>query len=177
LRRFGVPASFHKPDNVVCLSPRKRTLGNSGQVIKAKTVSVQASIRYDLPEDSFAVMLEALKTNGKGIAGFSREIRNVLSSVREFTSSPKDDIKSLLLGELLSAYNCKSFYRDSLTVEEEVKIERARQELIEPRLQDEEHYASRGVCYFYLNGSCIVPEIANFLPEVRPSTVADSTIS
>ena len=57
LDQFGIPVNFYEPDNVVVSSPRIRTLGNSGQVIKAKSIWLQGSIRYELTEESLKEML------------------------------------------------------------------------------------------------------------------------
>lgn len=177
LQKFGVPASFYKPDNVVIASPRLRTLGNSGQIIRAKVVAVEASVRYDLPDESLRSMLEVLKTNGHSLRGFTAEVRNALASVREFSGVSLDELKEALLEGVLRVYRCASFYRDTLHQEELARTEQIRAELLDARIADKERYASRGVCYFYLNGSCIIPEIANFLPYNKPSTHTDSTIT
>ena len=178
LQRFKIPAKFYKPDNVIISIPRTRTLGNSGQVIKAKAIFLQASIRYDLSETSLRRMLEVLKTNGQSLRDFKTQARNALAWVSEFTSAGHDEIREALLESLLETYDCKTFYRDVLTLDEIRRIGRTVTSLqVQKRLEDKETYQSRGVCYFYLNGECIIPEIAELLPYNRPSTYADSTIA
>lgn len=178
LREFKIPVSFYKPDNLVIASPRLRTLGNSGQILKLNTIALQASIRYALDEESLHCMLEVLRTNGQSLKDFTVPVRNALACVAEFTEVSQNEIKEALLEKLLEAYNCETFYRATLTPDEIHRIERTAAYLYSSeRLHDKETYRSRGVCYFYLDGKCIVPEIAKFLPHNKPSTPQDSTIA
>ncbi|MCH8741301.1 lipoate--protein ligase family protein [Patescibacteria group bacterium] len=178
LREFKIPVIFHEPDNLIVSSPRIRTLGNSGQIIKLKSVALQASIRYDLEEKNLHRMLELLRTNGQSLLNFKVRARNALAGVSEFTTAKQDAIKEALLRKLLETYNYGTFYEDTLTPDEIHRIKltvaylRSRE-----RLDDKETYRSRGVCYFYLDGRCIIPEIAELLPYNRPSMPVDSTIT
>lgn len=178
LQKFEVPVGFYKPDNVVISTPKIRTLGNSGQVIKSRAILVQGSIRHDLSETSLGLMLEVLRTNGQSLRGFTTQARNALAWASEFTSAGPDKIREALLKNLLKAYGCETFYKDALTPDEMRRIEFAVTEFhSNERFSDKETYRSRGVCYFYLNGECIVPEIAELLSYNKPSTHEDSMIA
>lgn len=179
LRRIGVPASFFEPDNLVIREPsRIRTIGNSGQVIKRDSVLVQASIRYDLPDSSLREMLAVLKINGKSLKKFFKPAKTALGWVREFANVDIGEIKKALFEEIARSYGCEGYYTDILEQAEIERIEELAAELsAKLPLVDKPTYRARGVCYFYLGGQCIVPEIAHFLPQVKPSTVADSTIA
>ncbi|TSC74973.1 MAG: lipoate-protein ligase A [Parcubacteria group bacterium Gr01-1014_30] len=176
LRQLGIPAVFYKPDNLVVDSDRLKTLGNSGQVIKREVVAVEASIRYDLPTSGLQEMLAVLRTNGRSLKEFFEPAKRSLACIKHFRESYPKLVKAFLAGAIATSYGCE-VYNDSLAPEEDVEVHRRAAELAAEPLQDQPHYTSRGVCYFYLNGRCIVPEIADFLAEVKPSTYLESTIS
>jgi lipoate-protein ligase A len=178
LREVGVPATFYEPDNLIVGSPRERTLGNSGQVIKSKSVAVHGSVRYDLPEESLQCMLDVLKTNGCDISAYASSVRDSLASAKEFTQAGKSEIRERMAAQLMRAYGCSDFYEDTLKVDEIARLEQAAADLTsQGRLKGKEGYKSRGVCYFYLNGRCIVPEIARLLGYNSPSTHIESTLA
>lgn len=176
LNQFGIPVNFYWPDNIVVSFPRIRTLGNSGQFLKAKAIWLQGSIRYELTEKSLKKMLAVLKTNGQSLQSFYLESKDALASLKEFTNADKSEIKEALFEKLLSHYGCESFEKSTPLQSEIGRLKKIRESLKE-RVKDREKYASRGVCYFYLNGQCIVPEIAAILPSNKPSTHLDSTIT
>ncbi len=178
LEKLGVPARFSEPDNLIIDQPRERTIGNSGQVIKRDSVLVQASLRYNLTDDSLKTMLAVLKTNGQSLREFFQPAKAALAWIREFTDVGVSEVKKTLVEELLSSYGCRDCYGDGLEPEEKSAVEELAASLFsDMRLEDKPEYRPRGVCYFYLDGRCVVPEIANLLPSVRPSTHLDSTIS
>jgi lipoate-protein ligase A len=177
LRRCGIPAVFLGPDNLIVNFPKVRTIGNSGQVIKRDAVLLQASVRYDLTDDSLRQMLRVLKINGQSLSEFFKPAKEALACVKEFANMDIDELKKELAEEILISYQCQSYYYDRLEPEAERKIEELAINLIsDMRLEDKPHYEAKGVCYFYLNGRCIIPEIVDFLPYNKPSTHFDSFI-
>jgi len=129
LREFKIPVIFYEPDNLIVSSPRIRTLGNSGQIVKLKSVALQASIRYELDEENLRRTLELLKTNGQSLLNFKVQARNALAGVGEFTTAKQDAIREALLRKLLETYNCGTFYRDTLTPDEIHRIKLTTAEL------------------------------------------------
>lgn len=176
LEPLGVPAEFFPPDNLI-ISSQRRTLGNSGQVIKRDAVAVGASLRYDLTHRNLAEMLAVLKTNGKSLTDFFEPAKRALAWLREFTAASQERVKELLVREIAVSYGQKDVRRNNLAAEEVREIRRISVSLAAARLKDKPGYVARGVCYFYLGGICNVPEVARLLPKSPPSTAADSTIT
>lgn len=177
LQKLGVPADFFRPDHIVISAPSIRTLGSSGQVIKKDAVALGMTIRYQLTDDDLQKMLAVLKINGQSLTGFFDQVKRVLASIREFVDVSREEVKAALTEEIVRAYGCNSFYHDNLDYEENQRIAELTRGLIaDGRLKDQPTYQSRGICDLYLDGQCIVPEIAGFLPYSRPSSAADSTI-
>lgn len=178
LNRLGVAAVFYEPDNVVIPYKQVKTIGNSAQIIKKDAVAIEASVRYELPVYSLRDMLAVLKINGQSLSRFFTPCRDALAWVRQFTKASRSEVKEALLKEIVHAYRLDRLAVDSdVNQAENVRIDEIVEEMIlRTRLEDKPSYVSRGVCYFYLNGKCIVPELRGLLPFSRPSTVSDSTI-
>ena len=175
LRQINIPAEFFPPDNLVVSNPHIKTLGNSGQVIKRDVIAISASVRYELSESSLRQMLTCLKTNGKSLVDFFEPAKRYLASIKEFTRVSPDLVKELIIKEIATTYGCDSWFSTALSQEDYEEVSQFVNSVI-ARLEDRPIYVSRGVCYFFLGGRCIVPEISEFLPLNKPSTVLDSTI-
>ena len=176
LNELGVPASFHEPDNIIIEKPYKRTLGNSGQIIRRDGLIAHGSVRYKLI--NLTMMLDVLKVNGYKLQTYEKEIKRVIADA--YTYNPdikKDHIKNVFLSKFSEMYG-GTFSNGNLTADEKrnlkffIEEERKKEWLI-----GEENYPPKGVCYFFLNGKNLVPSLQNILPYNKPSTIADSTIN
>lgn len=178
LKENNVPAEFYPPDNIILRTGKNiMTIGNSGQRITKEAIAVHGSIRYDLL--NFENMLDMLMTNGNKLNQFSEAIKQYLGYVKMFSNIPKEDLKENLLKNLLKRFNAVSVDGRLKPRTDYAKI----MELTISRYRNKEWIfnavsqpTSKGVCYFYLNGKCIIPEIEHFLPYNKPSGLPDATI-
>ncbi|MCH7568593.1 MAG: lipoate--protein ligase family protein [Nanoarchaeota archaeon] len=175
LKSFGVPAEFHKPDNVIIREDsRIKTIGNSGQVITKDAILVQGSIRYELVD--FDIMLDVLRVNGCKLQPYKEEIKKILGEVVQYANVSKVEIKEKLLENLKQRYGLQ-FNSGELTDSEYRRtIELSSEEARRDRLTDRDWYKSRGVCYFFVGGKNLVPSLHEVMAHNQPSTVRDSTI-
>lgn len=179
LVRVGIPAEFFPPDNEVVNQNNKfKTLGNTGQICRRDVICVHGSIRYEITENNFELMLKALKVNGKSIEPFRSNVRECLACVKEYSNISKEDLTNRLVEGLIEEHFNQDYYEGILTDEEIKKIG----ELINKRyanplfIQDKPGYKPRGICHITLNGVPLVREVAMILPYNKPSTVEESMI-
>ncbi len=178
LKENNIPAEFYPPDNIILRCGKNiMTIGNSGQRITEEAVAVHGSIRYDLL--NFEKMLDMLMINGNKLNQYQEAIKQHLGYVKMFSNIPKEELKDRLLSNLLKMFNAVPFNRSLRPRTDyakimELTISKYRKEVW--LLNAVSQPVSRGVCYFYLNGECIVPEIAHFLPNNKPSGLIEATI-
>ena len=178
LNEINIPAEFCPPDNIILRDGDNiRTIGNSGQRITSETVAVHGSIRYDLL--NLDAMLDMLMINGNKLNQFQEEIKRHLGYIKMFSNVSKEVLKETLLNNLLKRFNAVPFNGRLKPRTDYAKI----MELTISRYRNEDwifnavsQLTSKGVCYFYLNGQCIVPEITNFLPYNKPSGLPEAAI-
>ncbi len=177
LNENEIPAEFYPPDNVIIKDGENiMTIGNSGQRITKNTIAVHGSIRYDLL--NFENMLDILMTNGSKLNMFSEQIRQHLAYVKKFSDISKEELKNALLVNILSQFNATPHKEELKPEVDQEKIHK-----LKTRYESEDwifnavaNPAPRGVCYFYLDGECIVPEIEKLLPSNKPSGLQEATI-
>ena len=176
LNELGVPASFHEPDNIIVEKPYKRTLGNSGQIIRRGGLIAHGSVRYKLI--NLVMMLDVLKVNGYKLQAYEEEIKRVITDA--YTYNPdikKDHIKNVFLSKF-SEMCGGTLFNGTLTADEKRKLNFfIEEERKKEWLMGEENYPAKGVCYFFLDGNNLVPSLQNILPYNKPSTITDSTIN
>ncbi len=158
----GIPAKFFPPDNIVI---RKKgggymTLGNSGQKVTQRHFYVHGSIRYDLPEYSFLNLIDTLKINGESLHEHKEDARNVLAAVTDHSDMPKEALAEEIAESLAKEFGGHVESRSHLTREEEQDILLIRNEISSHMwLQDRPGYKWRGICYFFLNGNNLLPQM------------------
>ena len=174
LQMLEIPATFYEPDNVVVNENGIfRTMGNSGQIITSKAILVEGSLRYS--HEGFDKMIDTLKTNGLPLHNYKKEIKEVLSAVRDYREIDKEEIKKRLVTNIARTYGL-TFFNGTLSLKEEELIKTfTHPATVKQYLRDNESYKSRGVCYLFLNGQNLVDGMRDILPYNPPSTVADST--
>ena len=168
LKKFHIPAEFHKPDNVIIRQGNNiQTIGNSGQRI-GSVFYAHGSIRYELK--NFNVFLDVLKVNGYRIHEFQDEIRSVLGEVISFNpNTTKEEIKKELVTCFSEKYSI-NFTEQDLSQGEINRVRTLEEEQREKKwLEDQMHYKTKGICYLFLNGRNLVPSLQPILPYSKPS--------
>jgi len=174
LNRHNVKAQYYQPDNVIIYSGENnseiRQIGNSGQIINNKAVVVHGSIRYG--RKNLPTMTDVLKINGHKLVAYEEQIKKALASVDEYSSVPKSKITAEL-SKSFASYLSGNLVRGSLTQQEEFALRNPQDYINDVR--NEPSFTAKGVCYLFMNGKNLVPELSYMLPYNKPSTVADST--
>jgi lipoate-protein ligase A len=153
LAKFGVPAEYHSPDNVIVRKPALQTLGNAAQIIRQHAVAMHGSVRYCLAEENLTKMVETLMMNGISLEPYREDVRRVLGCVSQFTGARKEEVKTAILQKLLDLFGFRQYHSDYLSEREEKEI----RGLLSNPIEDRPGYRSRGVCNLNLNGKCLLP--------------------
>jgi len=152
LRQFKVPAKYHTPDNIIIENPFIQTLGNAAQIVKNHAIAVHGSVRYTLTDEYLERMLETLMINNISLKPYREDVRRVLGSVKEFTTTGKDEVKTAILQSLIELYGFRRYCPDSLSEREEKEI----RAMLPHAVEDRPGCRSRGVCHLNLNGKCLI---------------------
>lgn len=162
LVQYGVPASFAAPDNVVIQGNRIRTIANSAQILRGtnKAVLVHGSIRYSSASPR---MTEVLRINKTPLQAYTEPILSALSCVQEHSKVSREELIEDLgtrFAKYLGGRKIQGTLHETIS-EEPFRVEQS-------------HYKSRGICYLFVGGKNIVPEIQHLLAFSKPSTPHES---
>ncbi|HLP79500.1 MAG TPA: biotin/lipoate A/B protein ligase family protein [Acidobacteriota bacterium] len=165
LQQHGVPASYYTPDNIVINEKDKiRQIGNSGQLIGKDAVLIHGSIRY--ARNNLHRLVNVLKINGNPLHVYEDKIKNALASVDQFSGVSKSDLTHTLtqsfatyLGGIATTGDFTAYEKSQLVDIKDYVLS----------IADEPHFSPKGVCYLFLNGKNIVPELIPLLEYNRPS--------
>jgi len=175
LNHFGIPADFTKPDNVVIYDNFLKTIGNSGQIIKQRSMGLHCGIRYDFLD--YQRMIDSLKINGVKLNPYSQDIRNHLTCIKEYCKNVgKKQIMDYLVHAFVHAFGGNSFYED-LTAFEIGRIQALASDQYcsdEWNIYDPTMKKSKGICYLFVNGKNIVPSLEPLLPYNKPSGLVEA---
>lgn len=179
LKENKIPCKFYPPDNIVTEENGNiRTIGNSGQRIRKNTIALHGSIRYDLL--NFEKMLDMLMINGNKLNPFTNDIKKHLGYVKMYNQEiTKEELQEKLIQNLIENFG-NGYVKGKFSSQKEFfdinSLANRKYSTKEWLFNSVSNPETRGVCYFYLNGECIIPEIAHLLPYNKPSGLQEATI-